>query len=158
MNHIIFQIYIFLSQNNISLITTLDHSTHSQFTNLEKIFPKIFPFQDFSMLLFQTVNPSQFLNLAAPNHQVHFLAYHFPSETHSLFSPSLSLSSQPMEEARKKRSERMEVVQATQGIKREERDPSPLRLEWRKSEKGEERTEEENGDERRTTSGSRRFQ
>lgn len=53
----------------------------------------------------------------------------------------------------------MEVVQATQGIKREERDPSPLRLEWRKSEKGEERTEEENGDERSTTtSGSRRFQ
>lgn len=144
------------------LITTRSFHAFAVYQS-RKIFSKIFPLSifldaSFFFLNRQSISISQSRSTKSPS--TFPLAYHFPSETHSLFSLSLSLST-AMEEARKKRSERMKVVQATQGIKRERDPPSFLDSNDEKA-KNEGRTSggKENGDEKRNTaaSGSRRFQ
>lgn len=137
------------------LITTRSFHAFAVYQS-RKIFSKIFPLSifldaSFFFLNRQSISISQSRSTKSPS--TFPLAYHFPSETHSLFSLSLSLSFDSNGRSSKKEKREDESRSSDPRDKTREGSPIPPRLEWRKSEKrrknerrkGKWRREEEHG-------------
>ena len=135
------------------LITTRSFHAFAVYQS-RKIFSKIFPLSifldaSFFFLNRQSISISQSRSTKSPS--TFPLAYHFPSETHSLFSLSLSFDSNGRSSKKEKRED--ESRSSDPRDKTREGSPIPPRLEWRKSEKrrknerrkGKWRREEEHG-------------